>query len=99
MLTEHDILDRFRALTVWSRGGQRAPHKPLLALLALARLQAGKPRWTWSELKPALGDALHDYGPPGVRANPHYPFWRLQRDGVWEVGRDLFGLAACSPLP
>jgi putative restriction endonuclease len=29
------ILHQFDALNVWSRGGERAPHKPLLVLYAL----------------------------------------------------------------
>jgi len=32
-----EILRRFDRLNVWRRGDQRAPHKPLLVLLALAR--------------------------------------------------------------
>lgn len=85
MPSEQDILARFRNLTTWSRGDQRAPHKPLLVLMALARLQAGQPRWKWSQLRLPLSDALADFGTPGTRLNPHYPFWRLQADRVWEV--------------
>jgi hypothetical protein len=29
------VIHQFDALTVWSRGGERAPHKPLLVLYAL----------------------------------------------------------------
>lgn len=32
-------MDQFRGLTVWKRCGERAPHKPLLVLLALGYLQ------------------------------------------------------------
>jgi putative restriction endonuclease len=39
-----EIRDRFNNLTVWRRGGERAPHKPLLALYAIARLLRGEPR-------------------------------------------------------
>lgn len=85
-MTDEDIVDAFRGLTVWKRGGQRAPHKPLLVLMALARLQAGQPPWTWKRLRPALEEALLDFGTSG-RTNAHYPFWRLQRDGVWKVSQ------------
>jgi putative restriction endonuclease len=30
------IFSKFENLTVWKRGGERAPHKPLLALYALS---------------------------------------------------------------
>jgi len=49
--TDHDILDRFAHITVWKAGGERAPHKPLLILLTLARLQRREPRLiTFDEL-------------------------------------------------
>jgi putative restriction endonuclease len=38
------VRDRFGDLTVWKRGDQRAAHKPLLILYALAELERGE-RW------------------------------------------------------
>jgi putative restriction endonuclease len=35
------ILDQFDRQAVWSRGDQRAPHKPLLVLYALGRWARG----------------------------------------------------------
>jgi hypothetical protein len=32
------VIDQYDALNVWSRGGERAPHKPLLVLYALGYL-------------------------------------------------------------
>jgi putative restriction endonuclease len=44
-LTKTDVLvQKFRDLNVWRRGDERAPHKPLLALYALAQIQAGAER-------------------------------------------------------
>ena len=37
-----DILDRLRSLGIWKRGDERAPHKPLLLLLAFARASRGE---------------------------------------------------------
>jgi putative restriction endonuclease len=42
--TDREVLERFSKISVWKRGGERAPHKPLLILYALARLQSGEPR-------------------------------------------------------
>ena len=39
-----DLLDRFQAIKTWKRGDQRAPHKPLLILLALGRIQRREDR-------------------------------------------------------
>jgi putative restriction endonuclease len=36
-----DTIHLFDALNVWSRGDQRAPHKPLLVLYALGRWSRG----------------------------------------------------------
>jgi putative restriction endonuclease len=43
-MTPEEIRERFNTITVWQRGGERAPHKPLLALCAIARLLRGERR-------------------------------------------------------
>jgi len=80
------ILKRIRNLNVWQRGGQRAPHKPLLILLALGRIQRGENRLAaYPDIENKLADLLREFGPPREAVHPEYPFWRLQRDGLWEV--------------
>lgn len=81
-----DVREQFRNLTVWSRGSQRAPHKPLLVLLALGRLlndEAGLTPYAWIDEK--LRDLLREFGPPRRSVHPEYPFWRLQNDGIWQL--------------
>jgi putative restriction endonuclease len=74
------------AFKTWKRGDERALHKPLLFLLALVRIQQGKPRiGRYAELGPALGDLLAKYGNRSSKVSPEYPFWRLQSDGIWVV--------------
>ena len=43
-MTPTEIKEKFDAITVWKRGGERAPHKPLLALYAIGRALRGEPR-------------------------------------------------------
>jgi putative restriction endonuclease len=80
-------------------GGQRSPHKPLLALLALGRfLETGSSALTWSETVQRLADLVVDFGPPSRTSHSQsaaYPFTRLRSDGVWtldvEVPMDRVG--------
>jgi len=79
------IRNRFGNLTVWKRGDQRAPHKPLLVLYALGQL-AQEDRWLrFSEIEEDLTDLLIEFGPPRQSHHPEYPFWHLQSDDVWVV--------------
>ena len=79
------ILDQIEKLNVWSRRGERAPHKPLLILLALGRLARGEAALPFSECEPQLTDLLREFGPSRQSYHPEYPFWRLQNDGLWVV--------------
>jgi putative restriction endonuclease len=83
---EADILARVGSLNLWKRHGERAPHKPLLILLALGRLQRGEPRLApFTEIEPRLNELLQEFGTPSTRPSAQYPFWRLQGDSLWEV--------------
>lgn len=86
------IIERFAKLVVWKRGDERAPHKPLLLLLALARLQRGESRLipyrdpaAEMDIETKLTELLRDYGPPRKSYHPNDPFWRLQTDGLWDI--------------
>jgi putative restriction endonuclease len=87
LVTLGDItLRQFASLQTWKRSGERAPHKPLLTLQALGRLQKGDERLQeFSDLEPDLKKLLIEFGPPRQSVHPEYPFWRLQRDDIWEV--------------
>ncbi|MEU9337846.1 phosphorothioated DNA-binding restriction endonuclease [Streptomyces sp. NPDC048290] len=88
-----DWLKRAAGLRQWTRGGARAPHKPLLLLYALARFQedpGGGLRY--SAVEDDLRRLLAEYGPPH-RTTPAYPFHHLVGDGLWEVQTDLGGVS------
>lgn len=86
-MTERDEwLKRIAKIRRWSRGGERAPHKPLLLLYALGRLQrAGGSEMSYADAEPDLAQLLRDYGPTGRTTTPAYPFHHLQTDGLWTV--------------
>jgi predicted restriction endonuclease len=67
-------------------GGKTSPHKYLLLLLALSRLRHGHQRLAgFTDYEFALKPLLKEFNPSSKQQNCAYPFWWLQRDGVWEV--------------
>ncbi|QDU37630.1 hypothetical protein Mal4_19450 [Maioricimonas rarisocia] len=86
MTSREEILEAFGRINVWSRGTERAPHKPLLVLYALGRLSRGEPpSIPFREVAPRLTELLREFGPSRKSFHPEYPFWRLQNDGIWIV--------------
>ena len=84
-MSEDYLFAQLDNLTVWQRRGERAPHKPLLILMALGRFTRGETSLPFAELEPELRELLREFGPRRQAVHPEYPFWRLQRDGLWEV--------------
>lgn len=83
-------LDEFRrkltTLNVWKQGRQRAPHKPLLLLLAMGRAARGEERLApFNEIEETLVGLLRHFGPPRKTHHPEFPFGRLATDGLWEI--------------
>ncbi len=80
------LLQHFDKLTIWQRRGERAPHKPLLALWAIGRCLRGQRRLIeYDEIHKAMLVLLQTFGPPRKTYKPQEPFWRMQKDHIWEV--------------
>lgn len=85
-MTEVDWLQRVASIRQWSKGGLRAPHKPLLLLYAIGRLvRFGRSRVSFREAEEPLKQLLRAFGPSETGATPQYPFCRLANDGLWSV--------------
>ena len=85
-MNKHHLKFLIEGITVWKRGAQRVPHKPLLLLYALARSLRNKDRFVpYTEIDEKLKQFLIDFGPTRKSYHPEYPFWRLQNDGIWEL--------------
>ena len=75
-------------LKTWKRLGQRAPHKPLLILLALGlgKLGADSHRTlAYKKIEGPLNDLLKRFGPPRKSFHPEFPFQYLVNDGFWKL--------------
>lgn len=80
------ILEKVENLNVFRRGDRRAPHKPLLLLIALANLKRGENRASLADIEKQLLPLLKIYAPPvSGRHQPELPYWHLQSDGLWEI--------------
>lgn len=84
-----EVLDAFENIRRAQRAGVYAPHKPLLILLALARVQHGEPRLAeFTAFDGPLKQLLSEFGPSSAAKSRHYPFWHLATDGqgaLWEL--------------
>lgn len=85
-LSRHEIREKMKKLATWKRGDEIAPHKPLLLLLAIARLIQGEDRiLTFESVETTLREMLEKYGPARKSYHPELPFWHLQSDKIWQV--------------
>lgn len=87
MTTSKTLQVAISNLTIWRKGDQRAPHKPLLLLYVLSEYKKGHGRFFdyGNEIHQPLLDLLTCFGPKRRTHYPTMPFWRLQGDGFWEL--------------
>lgn len=87
MLTRQEVVERFESIrqAPLSRG-RRAPHKPLLLLYLLGRIQRGEsPRVAYREAEPVVSLLISEYGPlASDRHRAAMPFFHLDRS-LWTL--------------
>lgn len=84
-----ELKDRIQNLSIWKNGDQRAPHKPLLILYALGRLQSDSSRFlSYHDVRDRLKHLLKEFGPFRRSYYPEQPFVRLTNDGIWSLNMD-----------
>lgn len=100
MAAADEVLNAFDNIRRAQHAGVYAPHKPLLILLALARVQRGEPRMVqFSAVDAPLRALLAEFGPTSAAKSRHYPFWHLATDGrgaLWDLSgpREILARAA-----
>ncbi len=88
-MTPEELKTRIASLGIWKKNGQRAPHKPLLILYALARLQQGNSALPYEQVRVKLKNLLMEFGPRRKSYHPEEPFVRLVTDGIWELNASV----------
>ena len=83
------LIDKIKHIKCWTQRGVRAPHKSLLILYAIGRIDD---RYIpYNEIEVDLSNLLDRFGPVRHKNNPHQPFWRLKNDSIWEIpNSDLY---------
>jgi hypothetical protein len=79
------LLRKVSEVTVWKKGDERAPHKPLLILYALGKLLEGENEIRFKDFYEPFRNLLQEFGPPRKSYHPEFPFWYLRTEGFWEV--------------
>lgn len=82
---QEEIIKLFLNVRGWQRKGERAPHKPLLLLYALAKLLNGVESLPFRETEQDLRSLLQDFGPTRKSYHPEYPFlldYKKMRSGM-----------------
>jgi putative restriction endonuclease len=91
--SKQEVLARLASLRQNQYRGRRAPHKPLLLLLALGRLAtSGSSELPWSEAESRLAELIAEFGPAsktGRAQSAAYPFTRLRSDKLWTLSEDV----------
>ncbi|MBK9518949.1 MAG: HNH endonuclease [Anaeromyxobacter sp.] len=89
-ITLDEIRARVANIRSWKKGSQVAPHKPLLLLYALGRLQTGKERLVaFAEASGPLKEMLEEFGPRRRSYHTEFPFWHLRSDRLRELTADV----------
>ncbi|WP_018478160.1 phosphorothioated DNA-binding restriction endonuclease [Pontibacter roseus] len=83
-----DLISQFQNINTWKSKGTRAPHKPLLMLLALGEIQRGNMGFIpYTTIEPKLKDLLLDFGPQRKTLYPNFPFTKLANDNLWQFNK------------
>jgi putative restriction endonuclease len=83
--TREKLLRRVSEVSVWRKGDDRAPHKPLLILYALGKLLNGENEIRFKDFFEPFKELLLEFGPPRKSYHPELPFWYLRTEEFWEI--------------
>jgi hypothetical protein len=81
-----NVLEQFKTIHVYAEQGKPSLHKPVLLLYALAQCHHKKDRLlSFRSIDEFFKQFFLKFSIDGKYENSHYPFGKLENDGVWEV--------------
>lgn len=97
---ENSVFDQFKAVRVYKEAGKPSLHKPVLLLYALSQCYQGQNRLIpFSVVDQVFNEFFYKFSLVGLPSNSHYPFGKLENDGVWEViGSELLNRTSAGHL-
>jgi predicted restriction endonuclease len=99
-MTDGEVLRLFETVNCARLGTGYAPHKPIVMLLALEMLVHGHENsFAYRDFDAPLRRLLTKYGSPSAAEARNEPFWRLVRDGVFEISTPYSFLIAPDQTP
>ncbi|WP_438824737.1 phosphorothioated DNA-binding restriction endonuclease, partial [Bacillus sp. JJ1474] len=89
-MNRNELINRLNQLSIWKKGDQRAPHKPLLILYAIGDMQKESHRLIpYNKAREKLKELLVEFGPLRSSYHPEQPFVRLVNDGIWDLSQPI----------
>jgi hypothetical protein len=83
---ELTTFEKFQAVRVYKEQGKWSVHKPILLLYALSQCRHNKERLlSFNDIDIVFKECFLKFNFDGKADNSHYPFGKLENDGIWEV--------------
>jgi len=81
-----DIAKKFREIRVYTEDNKPSLHKPVLLLFVLSQCYQNQNRLIpFETIDRAFKQIFTSFSLEGKAENSHYPFGKLENDGIWEV--------------
>jgi hypothetical protein len=81
-----DIFQLFKSIRTYQEGSVPSLHKPVMLLIALSHCYKNNMRMMqFSQLDNEFKSLFLKFNIEGKFQNSHYPFGKLENDGIWEV--------------
>ena len=81
-----ELFEQFKAIRVYKENDKFSVHKPILLLYALSQCSVNHERLlSFYIIDKVFTECFERFNFEGVAKNSHYPFGKLENDGIWEV--------------